>query len=80
MLGVQDGEELFSDMEVFARMKPTNVLCVACVTQRYQEVGGGSSMKYYTTTNLVHHLSTKHNGIQSQYLEQKTNKKVQVPK
>ena len=34
----------------------------------------GSSMKYYSTTNLVHHLSTEHNGIEPQYLKQKTSK------
>lgn len=35
---------------------------------------GGSSMKSYTTTNLVQHLSMKHVKIHKQYLERKANK------
>jgi len=43
---------------------------------------GGSSTKSYTTTNLVYHLSVKHEEIHKQYLKKKANNRVttKVPK
>ena len=41
---------------------------------------GGDSTKSFTTTNLVHHLTTKHPEIHTKYLERKANKEPKQPK
>jgi len=35
---------------------------------------GGDSTKSFTTTNLVHHLTTKHPEIHAKYIERKGNR------
>ena len=51
-----------------------------CNTCEAKVPRGGETTKSFTTTNLVHHLTTKHPEIHTKYLERKANKEPAQPK